>query len=186
LQDGKPPLDFTVPVPQYPWFHPKDCAVISEVIGPSNCTIYGAFVAGHWTITSLAQNVKIGVVLNLRSRDITHCPGLDDLVEESSEVSKRSTKISPQKRMRSISNVNAESSRAAVRVKFEEDEVIVISSDEECVTIYCSCSSTIQHVHLGLMLHQLVLRDLFLRESCCESSAMQLFHIVMPKILSGT
>jgi hypothetical protein len=119
-------------------------------------------------ITSLAQNVKIGTVLNLCSQDITHCPGLDDLIGSIQGLLKNISSCS-------ISNVSIGSLRATVCVKFEEDEVILISSDEECITIsYCSSSSTIQHVDLGLMFHQLVLQDLALRELICESSEMQL------------
>jgi hypothetical protein len=77
-EDGKPPLQFSVPVPDYPYFHPKDCSIISDVIGMSNCRSYSIFdpASAAWIFTTLSRKVKSGTTLYLRSRDVTVCPGL--------------------------------------------------------------------------------------------------------------
>jgi hypothetical protein len=69
VQDDKPDLSFNVKVPNYPFFHPADSTLISEVIGASNCKPYAVFnqEEGVWTITELAQKVKPNDVLQLRS-----------------------------------------------------------------------------------------------------------------------
>jgi hypothetical protein len=68
-----------VPVPDYPYFHPKDCSIISDVVGISDCKAYSIFdpASTAWTFTTLARKVKSGTTLYLRSRDVTICPGLD-------------------------------------------------------------------------------------------------------------
>jgi hypothetical protein len=78
-QDDQPPLKFLVPAPEYPYFHPKDSSIISDVIGLSNCKNYSFFdtTTGFWTFTSLPQRVKARATLYLRSRDVSICPGLD-------------------------------------------------------------------------------------------------------------
>jgi hypothetical protein len=113
-----------VPVPGFPWFHPKDCPAISEVVGLANCKIYGALVGDNWTITQLAQEVRHGAVLNLRSRDVVDCPGisiLPKLLLSGSSSRKRSLSTSG----------GGGSFRNAIRIKSESPEVVVISSDDE-------------------------------------------------------
>ena len=119
LQDDKPDLSFNVNVPNYPFFHPADSTLISEVIGASNCKIYAVFNQedGVWTITELAQKVKPNDVLPLRSRDVTCCPGVD--------MGRRP--VAGQKRRLTMESEQ----QMHVRIKRKGTDVIEISSDDE-------------------------------------------------------
>ena len=57
------------------FYHPKDCAMVSSIIGADKCTNYGVFdVENHvWVTTNLPQKVHDRATLYLRSIGVTQC-----------------------------------------------------------------------------------------------------------------
>jgi hypothetical protein len=128
-------LQFSVPVPDYPYFHPADSTIISDVIGIANCKTYSFFDTAHgtWTFTGLARQVKAQTTLLLRSRDVTTCLGLDN--NDSGELSRRLSK----KRALSVTHTDA-TSHMSKRVSQ------ATSDDEYFVSIYSSIFATTEYV----------------------------------------
>lgn len=46
-------------------------------MGASNCKLYGVFNGKVWSLTDLAQRVKVNDLLRLRSRDVSICINID-------------------------------------------------------------------------------------------------------------
>ncbi|KAJ7232058.1 hypothetical protein C8J57DRAFT_1250718, partial [Mycena rebaudengoi] len=66
IQDGDEPLKFIAPVPFFPFFHPKDCLAITQIIG--DVQSYTLFLPEFgWMITAAAQKVKPDQTLYMRS-----------------------------------------------------------------------------------------------------------------------
>ncbi|KAJ7075122.1 hypothetical protein B0H15DRAFT_1027253 [Mycena belliarum] len=84
--DNTPPSTFSVPVPHFPYFHPKDDLSIRTVVGEPNCRTYAVLdlikhnqhavdAAQDWVVTSAAVKVKADTILCFRSLSVTVCTG---------------------------------------------------------------------------------------------------------------
>ncbi|KAJ7018048.1 hypothetical protein C8F04DRAFT_1278324 [Mycena alexandri] len=109
---------FSVPVPAFPYFHPKDCETITTKLGIS-CVSYDILdVTPHllettleeedeWITTSTATLVKPNTTLYMRLPTVQHCLGLRTRKRAISEVPDSPTQSlapatpSPTKRLRS-------------------------------------------------------------------------------------
>ncbi|KAF7967021.1 hypothetical protein HWV62_36221 [Athelia sp. TMB] len=49
--DFEDPKEFTVPVPTFPFFLPKSCAVLTDVLGSDQCSLFEHYQDGRWIIT---------------------------------------------------------------------------------------------------------------------------------------
>ncbi|KAJ7485508.1 Lecithin:cholesterol acyltransferase-domain-containing protein [Mycena latifolia] len=88
FQLGQGPKIYSVPVPNFPWFHPKDCSEITARLGgkPLASFEYLDTVAqplelsseqdDEWITTSLALKVKPGMTLYVRTGNVQTCVGL--------------------------------------------------------------------------------------------------------------
>ncbi|KAJ7770705.1 hypothetical protein B0H16DRAFT_1516303 [Mycena metata] len=118
VNDDERPHIFSVPVPAFPYFHPKDCETITKKLGIP-CASYDILdVTPHlleitleeddeWITTSTATLVKPNTTLYLRSPTVRRCLGLRVRKRAISEVphsptqSRDSSTPSPTKRPRS-------------------------------------------------------------------------------------
>ena len=111
-------MSFTVSTPEYPYFHPKDCETLVQVLGLGVCTTYGVYdrKSKKWTITSLAQKVIIGSKLLLRSAHVTAC-SVDD-----------TPSFGPSKRAASPISATATASK---KIKTEPQEIIELEDTDD-------------------------------------------------------
>ncbi|KAJ7231494.1 hypothetical protein C8J57DRAFT_1251049 [Mycena rebaudengoi] len=56
--DSLEPHKFGVPVPLFPYFHPRDDPAIVAVVGKDQCTTYSWYDGESWVTTSLPQTVN--------------------------------------------------------------------------------------------------------------------------------
>ncbi|KAJ6618294.1 hypothetical protein B0H10DRAFT_1947679 [Mycena sp. CBHHK59/15] len=89
FQDNEHPLLFNVPVPAFPWFHPKDCSTITtklalpcvsyDILDPTQSLDTTTEDDDEWVTTSMATKVKPGMTLNMCSPHVKICLGLRTL-----------------------------------------------------------------------------------------------------------
>ncbi|KAJ7116820.1 hypothetical protein C8R43DRAFT_1112902 [Mycena crocata] len=76
IQDDTEAVTLKVSAPAYPWFDPKLCETLRELIGIDNCLRYVYWDGHHWVYTDVAVKIKGGKhELYARSRDVTKCIG---------------------------------------------------------------------------------------------------------------
>ncbi|KAF8205738.1 hypothetical protein K438DRAFT_1818422 [Mycena galopus ATCC 62051] len=90
VKSDLPAITFSVPVPNYPWFHPKTCPTITTRLSSLNisCDSYEILDTtlnpleststdtDKWVTTGSATKVKADMTLYLRSPGVETCPGL--------------------------------------------------------------------------------------------------------------
>ncbi|KAJ6494509.1 hypothetical protein C8R45DRAFT_927688 [Mycena sanguinolenta] len=75
LQDNTESIALAVSVPTYPYFHPKDCALITALIGQESLT-YGYWDGLRWITTNVPMEIKSSSTpLYLRSAHVKTCSG---------------------------------------------------------------------------------------------------------------
>lgn len=119
-KDGVSPLNFTVPVTAYPFFHPRDSPTLSEVLSADAIKAYEYFdaSAGSWTITPLPIRIKVDMkVLQFRCRQVTICPDLEFDHARGSLSRKRSLSIAGE----TASRENSESPKKKVYTVLVDD-----------------------------------------------------------------
>ncbi|KAJ7196444.1 hypothetical protein C8J57DRAFT_1546732 [Mycena rebaudengoi] len=135
FSDNDRPHFFSVPVPSFPWFHPKDCPLITQKVGLP-CLFFDLLPVStqslesssleddEWVSTAVAVKVKPDDILYMRSPNVTVCIGL--------RPQRNKRPLSPESRP--ISQLNGLDSPSPLkRKKMSESDVIEISdtSDNE-------------------------------------------------------
>ncbi|KAF7966025.1 hypothetical protein HWV62_40461 [Athelia sp. TMB] len=100
LKDFEDPKEFTVPVPTFPFFLPKSCAVLTDVLGSDQCSLFEHYQDGRWIITPGPLKINADKkLLQCRTRNVTHCLGLIDNSKKRSLSISSSIETSPSKKI---------------------------------------------------------------------------------------
>ncbi|KAJ7510387.1 hypothetical protein B0H11DRAFT_2216188 [Mycena galericulata] len=130
-KDDCPPETFIVPLPNFPYFHPKDDVAITTVVGEQNCRTYSVLDGVDWVTTSTAQTVKPGSTICFRSLGVTVCTG--------GPLNRADPPLTPVKRKLSTSNGTDDGSptkitRLSTPSQIRPSEIISIESDDDSQT----------------------------------------------------
>ncbi|KAJ7723853.1 hypothetical protein DFH07DRAFT_783459 [Mycena maculata] len=132
IDDNQEGIALIVAITTFPWFHPKDCQPILELIAPGTCLTYGYWdhQEREWVLTNSAFEIKGSSTIFLRLSHVRNCIGGPRPKRRLSDVSVDTP--SPI-RIRGASS-SAQPKILPLKLKLQSLDAISISSDEDSVS----------------------------------------------------
>ncbi|KAJ7464325.1 hypothetical protein B0H11DRAFT_2240721 [Mycena galericulata] len=137
FKDDTPPHSFVCPVPNFPFFHPRDDVAIVTIVGEEKCNPYNVYLNGEWTITTSPQRVKANDTLCFKSLDVTVCKGgpfagkAKRRLSTGSDDKSPSPNPSPTKIVRRSSGESISTKTKNLQLTTRAEDIISLSSDDE-------------------------------------------------------
>ncbi|KAJ7510343.1 hypothetical protein B0H11DRAFT_2415430 [Mycena galericulata] len=137
FKDDTPPHSFVCPVPNFPFFHPRDDVAIVTIVGEEKCNPYNVYLNGEWTITTSPQRVKANDTLCFKSLEVTVCKGgpfagnAKRRLSTGSDEKSPSPNPSPTKIVRCSSGESISTKTKNLQLTTRAEDIISLSSDDE-------------------------------------------------------
>ncbi|KAJ6513120.1 hypothetical protein C8R45DRAFT_1068176, partial [Mycena sanguinolenta] len=131
FQDDTEPLSLVVSVPTYPYFHPKDCKAITDLVGLDRCSVFGYWDKSRWIITDAPIEIKSNSTLNLRSSHVKTClngPTAKRRLSNPLQDTPTPVRVRHHNYRPSISPLQFNTTAGSVSLQNEDDEVEIVSS----------------------------------------------------------